>query len=374
MISERDACIIFNMISGVGFVKFNALSTHFGSPSAALEASASELCMVRGVGEQLSQRIFAWRESVDLSAELKIAQLGGVEIITLYDENYPTVLRELPDPPICLYVMGRLPDFDAQDMIAIVGSRRASSYGRRVARDLAEQAVFANWGVVSGLAYGIDFEGHDATVRANGLTVAVLGGGLARIHPQEHVPLAREIVRCGGAVVSEFPMNFPVSRTSFPRRNRIIAGLSRGIIVVEAGVDSGAMLTANLGLDYGKAIFAVPGAVGNPQAAGCHFLIKRGEAKLIESFGDVLEEFNPEFEQASFEFADDKAEYQATSQIKLSPEEQSIVDFLREHGESSYDAIALALDFPPGRLSSKLAVLEMKLIVLQNPGRRYILR
>ncbi len=374
MISSREACIIFNMISGIGFVKFNALSNFFGSPEAALQASVEELMMVHGVGEQLSRRIFAWPEQVDWRAETGRAEQGGVKIITLFDEHYPAVLRELPDPPLCLYVAGKLPNFDRMDTIGVVGSRRASSYGRRMARLLSTQAVAAGWGTVSGLAYGIDYEAHDATVKSGGITVAVLGGGLGNIQPQDHVPLARSIIQSGGAVITEFPMMFPVSRTSFPRRNRIIAGLSRGVIVVEAGVDSGAMITANLANDYGKTVFAVPGAVENPQSAGCHFLIKHGEARLTESFQDVMEEFNPALEQDTFNFSESKEAYKAVSQVKLDAAEQKIVDFLHEKGESSYDELALAIEFDSGILAGKLIGLEMKMLVRQNPGRRYSLR
>ncbi len=373
MISNRESCIIFNMISGVGFVKFNALLEHFGEIGLALEASISELQQIRGIGSQLAQRIFNWRDEIDLEEELTRVNQGGAQLLTYFDPEYPNILRQIPDPPLCLYVVGKLPDFDTKNMIAIVGSRRATNYGRKMARILAEQAVASNWGVVSGLAYGIDFEAHDATVKSNGITVAVLGGGLARIHPQDHIPLARQIINSNGAVISEYPMNFPVSRTSFPRRNRIIAGLSLGTVLVESQLNAGGMLTANLAIDYNRTVFAVPGSLDNPLSSGCHSLIKRGEAKLVESFKDVLDEFGGELQQGTLNLSEPTTSYQGTTPT-LNTIEQQIVDFLAANGETSYDSLVLSLNINSSTLSSKLAELEMRMIILRNPGRRYILR
>ena len=166
--TDRESCIILNMISGIGFVKYNALCGHFGSPSAALNAPAEKLAQVRGIGVQLSERLSTWRESCDLAGELSRAERGGVRIITLVDDDYPAVLRHLPDPPLVLYVKGDLPDFDRENFIGVVGSRRASHYGRLMSRRLSEEASSFGWGTVSGLAYGIDFESHDATVKSGG--------------------------------------------------------------------------------------------------------------------------------------------------------------------------------------------------------------
>lgn len=368
--TDRESCIILNMISGIGFVKYNALCGHFGSPSAALNAPAEKLAQVRGIGVQLSERLSTWRESCDLAGELSRAERGGVRIITLVDDDYPAVLRHLPDPPLVLYVKGDLPDFDRENFIGVVGSRRASHYGRLMSRRLSEEASNSGWGTVSGLAYGIDFESHDATVKSGGRTVAVLGGGLGRIHPKEHIPLAHAIVETGGAVISEFPILFPVNRNSFPRRNRIIAGLSRGVIVVEAGLVSGAMITANLANDYGRTVFAVPGAVGNPGSEGCHKLIKRGEARLAESFMDVLEELDP----VAYEELSAGAAPSSEVDYALDVRESLILDYLRKNGESSFDDLGLNLGMDPGVLSGVLAGLEMKFLLIQSPGRRYAIR
>ncbi len=255
------------MISGVGPARLACLVASCGSPSSVLERSAAELRSIQGIGEALAAKIASWRDSVDLDAELNMAERGGVRILVKDDPEYPPILKELRDAPICLYVRGALPDLESSS-IAIVGSRRMSSYGRNMAQHIAESAAYAGWTVVSGLAYGVDAVAHQAVLNAGGKTIAVLGGGLARVQPQEHLPLAREISASGGAVVSEYPMEFPPNRRSFPMRNRIISGLSRGTLVVEAGLGSGALITAAAATEQGRAVFAVPGEIDNfPQAA-----------------------------------------------------------------------------------------------------------
>ncbi|MBO5721705.1 MAG: DNA-processing protein DprA, partial [Lentisphaeria bacterium] len=291
MISDREACIILNMISGIGYARYAALVRRFGSPSAVLKAAAAEISEVRGIGAALADSVVSWQQNIDLAGELAKADRAGVRIYTIEDGDYPEQLRLIADPPLVLYVRGTLPDF-ASNSVAIVGSRRLSAYGDRMAKQFAADAVLSNWKVVSGLAFGVDASAHKATLDAGGITVAVLGGGLSRIHPQEHVPLAAAIVKNNGALISEFPMDFPVSRQSFPRRNRIVAALCQATVVIEAGLDSGALITARQALEQGKAVFALPGRVDEPQAAGCNTLIRDCGAKLVTSFQDVLSDFD----------------------------------------------------------------------------------
>ena len=254
------------MVSGVGPARLAALTAACGSPSAVLERSAAELHSIPGIGEALAAKIASWREHIDLAAELDLAERGGVRILVQADPEYPSILKEIHDAPICLYVRGTLPDLDSAS-IAIVGSRRMTAYGRTMAKHLSESAVYAGWTVVSGLAYGIDAIAHQAALDAGGKTIAVLGGGLARVQPQDHLPLAREIAQ-SGAVVSEYPMEFPPNRRSFPMRNRIISGLSRATLVVEAGIGSGALITAAAAIEQGRSVFSVPGGSDKiPQAA-----------------------------------------------------------------------------------------------------------
>jgi len=371
----RESCIVFNLLSGVGFAKFNAMSSHFGSPGGALEASMSELLQIKGIGEQLSRSIANWRDEVDLERELELAERANARILTLLDDDFPPVLRQLPDPPLCVYATGVLPDFDRNDFVGIVGSRRASHYGRRMAAKLSEEAVLANWGTVSGLALGIDREVHLSTVNARGVTVAVLGGGLGRVHPREHEPLAARIAEEGGAVISEFPMTFPVNRRSFPRRNRLIAGLGRGVIVVEAGLKSGALITADYAASYRKHLFAVPANADNPMVSGCNRLIKEGKAMLVENFADVERAFYPEGSPREDLFAEIReapADYFAEPPTTSTPE-QRILNYLRDNGESSFDQLASGLDVPSGELAGIMIKMELRQLVRQLPGKRFIL-
>ncbi|OGV51789.1 MAG: DNA protecting protein DprA [Lentisphaerae bacterium GWF2_44_16] len=363
---DRDACIILNMISGIGSARLEALTSHFGSPSAILQASAQEISSVKGVGAVLAEKVADWKNEVSYEMELELAEKGGVRIITQYDPEYPEILKEIYDPPICLYVRGELP-LPLGQAIAVVGSRRISNYGRKMAKHLSEAAVYAGWTVVSGLAYGIDAVAHQAALDAGGKTIAVLGGGLARIHPQDHIPLAREIIN-NGALISEFPMEFPVSRQSFPRRNRIVSGLSKGVLVIEAGLESGALITANQALEQGRLVFAVPGNADNPQAKGSNSLIRQG-AKLTESFEDILEEFEflPGFEGLK-KVREEAAEYSASHEF--SEEEKRIISIL-ESGDTGFDSIAMETGIPAGKLLASLMKLEMKKTINQLPGKVY---
>lgn len=367
--NNRNACIVLNMLSGIGYVKFKALVNAFGEPARVFSATKTELTAVKGISDTLADKILAYNEHVDLDNELLLAERGGVQIITLADKEYPEVLKNIYDPPLCLYIRGRLPEFN-KNSVAIIGSRKMSMYGERITKSFAQDAVKCGYIVVSGLAFGVDYAAHKAVVDADGITVAVLGGGLMQIHPREHIPLAREIIQKGGAVISEFPMDFPVSRTSFPRRNRIVSALSEAVIVVEAGIESGALITANIALEQGKEIFAVPGNADNPQAKGCHKLIKENSAHLAENFSDILDVIDCGLFSTA-EFAEPVAEYKAES--CYTPEEQLVIDALA-NGDCSADDLSLATDLESGILLSTLMKLEMKFVIIKNPDRTYRLR
>lgn len=372
--TDRDALIILNMLPGVGPIKVGELSVVLGSPSAILAASTSKLASVQGIGQKLAGEIATWEKKVSLKDELALAERAKVRIITKIDPDYPETLKQIYDVPLVLYVRGEIPD---GKHLGIVGSRRITNYGRRMAEHLASAASFAGWTVDSGLAYGIDAVAHQATVDAGGRTVAVLGGGLARVHPQDHIPLARKIIETGGAVISEFPMEYQPNKRSFPMRNRIISGLSHGLLVIEAGLRSGSLITAKCALEQGRIVFAVPGEADNPQARGVNSLIRDG-AKLTESFDDILDEF--EFlpgmrpsDEGDGETADKDAE--STSKLaELTDDERKIVDYVTSEREVSTDQIIAATEIPTGTVLSLLMGLELKRILEQRPGKRYAIR
>ena len=370
--TDREACIGCNLISGVGIARFRLLCQAAGTPAAIPELDRSALMQIPGIGALLAEKIVNFDWDAEISRELTIAERGGVRIFTLFDEGYPEILRNIFDPPLCLYVRGTLPEFK-DNAVAIVGSRRMSRYGAEMTAMIAREAAAAGYTVVSGLALGVDTAAHQTVVESGGITVGVIGGGLLHLHPKENIALARTMVERGGAVISEFPFGLPVARQNFPRRNRIVAGLCRGIVVIEAGVDSGALITARLALEEGRDVFAVPGRIDNPQARGCHKLIKEGAA-LIESFDDVMSAwhlgllpgFAPDGDEAAMPVAGEEFS-------DLSGNEAAICRMLK-NGEASFDDIYAALQIDPGTLSALLAKLELKLIISQSADRIYRLR
>jgi DNA processing protein len=288
-VTELEAIIALNMVPDIGPLRMARLMQRFGSASAVLGASTRELTVVEGIGARTAENIHAWEAHCTPSAELELAEKAGVTILTLNSDGYPPLLREIPDPPPLLYVRGNIESLhDTPTNIAVVGTRRPTDYGRRMARHFGESAAYSGVTVVSGLALGIDTVVQQSAVDAGGTAVAVLGSGLAHIYPQENVHLARQISK-NGAVVSEFPMRTAPSRTTFPVRNRLIAGLCRATVVVEAAHRSGALITAEQALDQGRLVLAVPGCADSAQSRGCHGLLRDG-AVLVERFDDVMSE------------------------------------------------------------------------------------
>ncbi len=380
--NDHDGCIILNMLNGIGGSRANALIEFCGSVSAIFESDAASLSRIRGISSGLAERILRWRDFVELDRELEIARNGGVTILCRTDDEYPAALRELRDAPLCIYMRGTLPADLGTRSISIVGTRNASNYGARMARHLSESAAYGGWTTISGLAIGIDTIVHQATVDAGGKTVAVLGGGLAKLHPIENLDLARAIIRTGGAVISEFPMTTAPTRHTVPMRNRIIAGLSCGTLVVEAGVNSGSLITAAQALEQGRHVFAVPGEADNPSAAGCNTLIKQG-AKLVMNFDDILDEFDflPGFHPAALRetpvspFGADDAdgaqdEPDALDDSMFSEEETAILNVLAK-GPANVDAISEAANIPPSTVISTMIGLEILHRVRKNPDGTY---
>lgn len=380
--NDHEGCIVLNMLNGIGGSRANALIECCGSVSAIFEADAETLGRIRGISPGLASRIVRWREFTNLEYELEIVRNGGVKILCRTDDEYPEALRELRDAPLCLYLRGELPADLAFRSISIVGTRNATNYGARMARHLSEAAAYGGWTTVSGLAVGIDTIVHQATIDAGGRTVAVLGGGLTKLHPAENIDLARDIVRTGGAIVSEFPMTMAPTRHTFPMRNRVIAGLTCGTLVVEAGVNSGSLITAAQALEQGRHVFAVPGEADNPSAAGCNTLIKQG-AKLVMNFDDILDEFDflpgfhptPLRESPASPFGapegnDGRQEPDELDDSMFSEEETAIIGALAG-GPASVDMISDVTGIPPSAVISTMISLEILHRVRKNPDGTY---
>ena len=358
--TNQEACIVLNMLPGIGPARLNALLAFCGEPQEIFSTPQPALASVQGISESMAEKIANWEKYIDLNHELELAKRGGVEIITREDEEYPELLKEIHDPPICLYIRGKLPDELSSRALAVVGTRNVTNYGQRMAKHLSEAAAYSSFVVVSGLAFGVDAIAHRAALDAGGETVSVLGGGLARIQPQEHVPLAREIAQ-HGAVISEFPMETNPTRHTFPMRNRIISGLSRGTLVIEAGLSSGSLITASFALEQGRTLFAVPGQADNPQAAGCNRLIRQN-AVLTETFDDILEEFDflPGLGRHENMLREDEASVSLLDgeDSSISSDAAKILDLLQK-GDASVDELSAALDCPAAEISASLIGLEL---------------
>jgi DNA processing protein len=283
------------MTPGIGPRLTVALLERFGSAAGVLAAAPSELRTVQGVGPKLSQAI-GRVATADVEAEIELCRRERVAILTPDGAGYPRMLREIHDPPPVLFARGSITSKDSL-AIAIVGSRHGTQYGLQQAERLAGSLARAGFTIISGLARGIDAAAHRGALAAGGRTIAVLGSGVLSIYPPEHVELAEEVT-AAGAVISESPPRAQPMTGAFPQRNRLISGLSLGVIVVEASNQSGALITARLAMEQGREVFAVPGRVDNRMAHGCHRLIRDG-AKLVETAEDVLEELGPLVEATS---------------------------------------------------------------------------
>lgn len=288
-VTKRQALLILNALPHIGPVTANRLLAEFGGDAAGIfTASSARLRGVRGVREKMVGAVSAWTNHFDLRREEAQMAAAGVSFVTREDSDYPPLLREIPDPPIGLYRKGHYA-FD-RPCVAIVGSRRTTLYGQSTALRLAAELARLGYCVASGLARGIDTAAHDGALSVEGKTAAVLGHGIDRVYPPENLKLYRRI-ESSGVVLSEFPLGRPADRQSFAMRNRIVAGMSVALIVIESDVDGGSMITAKFAADQGRLVFAVPGRIDQATSAGCHQLIRDG-ATLLTSVDDVLSELN----------------------------------------------------------------------------------
>lgn len=367
MMDARQAYILFNMIDGLGPVKVRALLECLGSAESVMEASETDLLAIPGIGRELCRKILEQRESRDPVAEEKRAEHEGIALITPLDEAYPSMLKQIYDPPLALYVKGKLEASDGHG-VAVVGSRQFTHYGQTCADRLSYQLAQAGCTVISGLARGIDTVAHEAALKAGGRTLAVIGSALDQLYPPENRDLAERIAR-QGAIISEYPFGRQADRATFPYRNRIVSGMSLGVLVIEAPVKSGSLITADCALEHGRMVFAVPGRIDQKGSRGCHRLIQQG-AKLVEEVGDILEEF--EYLNPATETNGLPAPEQIQLPFDLSEEERRVCSALEEE-ELDVDSLARHTELPIHRLNALLLGMEMKMLIRMLPGRQVAL-
>lgn len=357
--TSKEALVVLNMLEGIGPVIVRRLLEVFSSPERILSTSRGKLLQVPGVGEEIAGALCAWEESVNLAAELERCEAFGCELVTAADGCFPSQLGQIYDPPIVLYVKGSITKQDHSG-VALVGARRSTHYGRDTARRLAQQLAGVGVTVVSGGARGIDSAAHNGALHGGGRTICVLGNGINRIYPPENRALFDRIAE-NGAVMTQFPFNRPADRQSFPIRNRIVAGMTMGTVVVEANAKSGALITANMANDYGRQVFAVPGPVHSPCSKGCHELIKNG-AKLCESMEDILTEFEYLFPATPTT--------PKTVVPSLSEDERRLIELIQAN-DVHVDQLVRDSGLSVSSLSVMLLQLEMKGFVVQQPGQIY---
>ena len=359
--SEDKYWLGFNLVKGIGSAKVQALLSYYGDIESAWMADGSELQRL-GIDKKARTNLLNARTTLDLDQELGKIRSKNITLLSWDSPDYPSYLREVDSPPPLLYVVGGLEDIDRW-AVAVVGTRRVTPYGRQVTQELVSGLVRNGVTIISGLARGIDALAHKTALDHGGRTIAVLGSGPDNIYPPEHRDLARQIVRDRGAVISEYALGTEPEARNFPPRNRIISGLSLGVVVVEAGERSGAGITAQFALEQGREVFAVPGNVNSPSSRGTNRLIQKGEAKLIVKAEDVLEELN-----LSMVF-----EHTAAQQaLPETAEEAALFEYLS--GEPVHvDALSRATGLSSQEVSSTLTLLELKGIVRQVGGMNYVM-
>ncbi|WZO99224.1 DNA-processing protein DprA [Isosphaeraceae bacterium EP7] len=357
----RDA-LCLSLVSGVGPSTTRALLERFGTPGKALDASGSALRDVPGVGAKLAERIVAARRELDVDDELAECARVGARVMAKGTDGYPPPLLDIPDPPSLLYMLGTYEPVD-QLAVAIVGSRRCTPYGLRIAERLAASLARVGITVVSGLARGIDAAAHRGALKAGGRTIGVLANGLSQIYPPEHEQLAVEVAYTG-AVVSEMPIRQGPLAGLFPQRNRVISGLSLGVIVVEATARSGSLSTAKHAMEQNREVFAVPGPVDSLASQGCHRLIRDG-ARLVETVDDVLEELGPLARVVKASPGSPGVRHPA--ELSLSDLERSILARLGDT-PVGIDELVAASRLGTSQVVATLSVLEMRRLVRRSPG------
>ncbi len=361
MFNVRDL-LRLSSVPRIGPLKIRALVSHFGDPADVLSASPRELAQVPGIDKKLASYIAHHTDGEAFADEQlkRLNKIGG-RIVTQWDDEFPLLLKKIYDPPALLFVLGKFDAADAQS-VAIVGTRHPTPYGQQIAEQFGRELAKLDITTVSGLARGVDTFVHSATIKAGGRTIAVIGSGLDVPYPPENKKLLDKIA-AKGVVVSEFPMGTKPDAPNFPRRNRIISGLSLGTVVIESAEDGGAMITATTALDQNREVFAVPGNITEKRSRGAHKLIREGRAKLVTNIDDVLEEL-----QLS---AGSKTKVRVKQpKVDLTLFEQKIYDAIKSE-PTHIDAIAESANVSPTDALVNLLSLEFKGLVRQLPGKLF---
>ncbi len=371
--SELKSLIILNSIPLLGPIRIKNLINHFGSAENVLSASIEELSSVEGININIVNNIKKFKNKINPEEEIEKIEKENIKLLTYSDPDYPSMLKYLSDAPILLYIKGNILKEDILS-IAIVGTRKPTSYGKLVVEHLIKDLAKYELTIISGLAYGIDTFAHEFAIKNNIRTIAVLGNGLGVYYPAANKKLQQKIP-LHGALVSEFPYNFTPTKTSFPQRNRIIAALSLGTVVIEADLQSGAIITAKFALDLGKDVFAIPGSIFSKQSRGTNYLIKTG-AKIVTSAEDIIEEIKQlkgVIENKMLNVKKSKKEIEAIENLDLSEESNYILNIIKSEPEGIHiDKLQALANVDIAKLMNILFELEIKSKIKEIPGKIYI--
>ncbi|MET3113693.1 DNA processing protein [Pedobacter sp. CG_S7] len=350
------------LIPGVGHVTAKNLLGHFGSAEAIFKAKNKDLLSVAGIGTITANQITSSNVLFQAEVQLKYIEKHQIEVLFFTEPNYPRRLKECSDGPVLLYYKGTA-NLNHPRIISVVGTRMATDYGRQLCASLAEILKPYNVIIVSGLAYGIDVAAHKESLRNEIPTVGVLGHGLDRVYPYHHTQIAQDMLKNGG-LLTEFPLNTMPDRENFPKRNRVIAGISDATVVVEATVKGGALITADIANSYNRDVYAFPGRVKDEFSQGCNFLIKTHRASLINHPLDLV------YYMGWDELKPVKSTIQTQLPLGLSAEEIKVLEVLRM-APSLIDEISVKANIPQGKLAIHLLNLEMQGVLIALPGKMY---
>ncbi len=367
---ELRALVALSLVPGVGPGRIRALLAHFGAASAVMTAPRRALARVDRVGPQTAAAIADFDGEAEVDRQFERAARVGAELVPLWDDRYPDLLRRIYDPPAVLWLRGDLlPEDDRA--IAIVGTRRATDYGRRVAHHFAFELAKRGFTIVSGLAYGIDAAAHRGALEAGGRTIAVLGSGVDRIYPAKNAPLAERMVAGQGAVLSEFGLGAAPDAVNFPRRNRIVAGMAHGTLVAEARPTGGALITAWMALEQNREVFAAPAALFSPTGEGANQLIRKGYATLVTNVDELLAELDGQLRPAPPARATEIPEpAEAPAPADLNGPEQKLYDALSAE-PVHLDALCERTGLDSSNALVYLLSLEFKGLVRQLAGKQF---
>lgn len=340
----------------LNFDQYQIVLRQFGDLETAWHKINVPFLLQLGFGLKKAERVFYVRQRMDFEGALRLMGRLNIRLLFIEESDYPSVLKSIPSPPPFLFMIGELPSL--HKVIGVVGTRQITDYGRLSTEMLVTDLVRSGFVIVSGLALGIDACAHETTLRSNGVTLSVLGSGLDRLYPVVHQHLAKRIVEAGGALISEYPIGTPALQYHFPIRNRVISGLSRGVLIVEGGVKSGALITARYALEQGREVFAIPNNIHKKGLSGTNHLIRRGEAKLVETANHILEEFQME-------------PTPSPASITLSSIESELIECLMNEGKT-IDELTVQTSYNVAKLSELLIGLQLK-GVAREINRKWVL-